>query len=158
MPRLVATWRAPWRCQALGRRVSLEQQRVHWVRRCRVRHRSPAAPSAMARPEPRVGAAQGAGNTYTGNPWDYAQNALLGGTIGGVLGAAGGAAFGRPVRRCRVPKSPTIAAEQAAERTAAYDTLAAHPARYDTSFICRIARMRSHGLRRSASITHRLIR
>ena len=34
-----------------------------------------------------LGAAQAAGNTYTGNPQDYANNAIVGGTLGAVLGA-----------------------------------------------------------------------
>jgi len=34
------------------------------------------------------GAAQGAGNTYTGNAQDYASGALMGGVLGGVLGGA----------------------------------------------------------------------
>ena len=34
-----------------------------------------------------LGAAQGAGNTYTGNPADYAHNALVGGAFGSALGA-----------------------------------------------------------------------
>jgi hypothetical protein len=42
-----------------------------------------------------VGAAQGAGTTYTGNLPDYVQNALIGGALGGTLGAAGGAILGR---------------------------------------------------------------
>ena len=52
-----------------------------------------------------TGAAQGAGNTYTGNPEDYLENAGWGAALSAPLGAAGGAAFGRgqPVSRARVP-------------------------------------------------------
>jgi len=41
-----------------------------------------------------LGAAQGAGNTYTGKPIDYITSAGTGGLMGGVLGAGMGAAFG----------------------------------------------------------------
>lgn len=40
-----------------------------------------------------IGAAQGAGNVYTGNPEDYAKGAAMGGVFGGLTGAVGGAAF-----------------------------------------------------------------
>lgn len=36
-----------------------------------------------------LGAAQGAGNTYTGNPMDYAENAGKGAMVGGLLGLPG---------------------------------------------------------------------
>jgi hypothetical protein len=38
-----------------------------------------------------LGAGQAAGHTYTGNPQDYARNALMGGALGTVLGAPFGA-------------------------------------------------------------------
>jgi hypothetical protein len=42
-----------------------------------------------------TGAAQGAGNTYSGNLPDYIKNAAIGGVLGTALGGVGGAAFGR---------------------------------------------------------------
>jgi len=75
-----------------------------------------------------IGGAQGAGNTYTGNPADYAKNAAMGGVIGLASGGATGAAVGpRPlVSGARAP----TAAEQEAAKTAAYGVLERHPARY----------------------------
>jgi hypothetical protein len=57
-----------------------------------------------------TGAAQGAGNTYTGNLPDYATNALIGGGLGGALGSAGGAIFGRgpATSRAAVPISSEL--------------------------------------------------
>lgn len=74
-----------------------------------------------------TGAAQGAGNTYSGNPWDYAQNAGIGGAVGLVTGAAGGAAFG--ARPSRPPAAATLP-EQRATTDAAYNALRANPVRY----------------------------
>ena len=75
-----------------------------------------------------IGAAQGAGTTYTGIPADYVKNALLGGAIGVVTGGIGGAAFGpRPmVSGARAPSAD----ELEAAKTAAYRTLERHPAQY----------------------------
>ena len=75
-----------------------------------------------------IGAAQGAGTTYTGIPADYVKNALLGGAIGGVTGGIGGAAFGpRPnVSSARAPSAD----ELEAFKNAAYRSLERHPARY----------------------------
>jgi hypothetical protein len=74
-----------------------------------------------------TGAAQGAGNTYTGNPSDYLFNAGVGGGIGLVAGGAGGATFG--ARPSRPPAAATIA-EQRATTDAAYEALRANPVRY----------------------------
>lgn len=75
-----------------------------------------------------TGAAQGAGGTYTGNPSDYVQNAMIGGTLGGAFGAGGGAAFG-----LRAPKSTAktpILAEQQEAKNLAYDALGRNTAQY----------------------------
>src|SRR4051812_12555542 len=75
-----------------------------------------------------TGALQGAGNTYTGNPSDYLENAGVGAAIGAPLGAVGGAVFGaRP--RVSAAETPS-AARLATERTGAYDHLEQLPARY----------------------------
>lgn len=80
-----------------------------------------------------TGAAQGAGTTYTGNPWDYAQNALIGGAMGSVLGAGSGAAFGaRP--RTTTAAEPTVEQQRIAKNIA-YDAANTNPARYDASFL-----------------------
>ena len=75
-----------------------------------------------------VGALQGAGTTYSGNPLDYAKSAATGLGMGAIFGGIGGAAFGpRPnVSAARAPS----AAEQEAYKTAAYKTLEQHPAQY----------------------------
>jgi hypothetical protein len=84
-----------------------------------------------------TGAAQGAGNTYTGNTRDYITNALIGGAFGGPLGAAGGAVFGaRPA--ISIAKTPTVP-ELHGTKTAAYDALAANPARYDAQHLAQRA-------------------
>jgi len=75
-----------------------------------------------------IGGAQGAGNTYTGNPADYAKNAAKAAVMGGVLGGVTGAAVGpRPL--VSAARAPT-AAEQETAKTAAYGVLERHPARY----------------------------
>jgi hypothetical protein len=75
-----------------------------------------------------TGAAQGAGNTYTGNPSDYLTNAGIGGAVGLVTGAGGGAAFGaRPSR----PPAPATIPEQRATTDMAYTAMRANPTRYD---------------------------
>ena len=75
-----------------------------------------------------TGGLQGAGNTYTGNPWDYAENALIGAAIAVPFGAAGGAIFGRrpAVSAAKVPD----VAEQEAAKNIAYRALEQHPAQY----------------------------
>lgn len=76
-----------------------------------------------------VGAAQGAGNTYTGDISDYLKNAAIGGTVGGVLGAGAGAAFGpRPQTSSAV--SPT-AAEHFSDANSGYRALGNSAARYE---------------------------
>lgn len=57
-----------------------------------------------------LGAAQGAGTTYTGNLPDYLRNATIGGALGGAFGSAGGAAFGpRPnVSRAETPTTAEL--------------------------------------------------
>ena len=84
-----------------------------------------------------IGAAQGAGNTYTGNPADYAKNATMGGVLGGVTGGVGGAAFGprAPVSSARRPTLP----EQARGTDVAYNTLRANPAAYGADHFGRAA-------------------
>jgi hypothetical protein len=61
-----------------------------------------------------TGAAQGAGNTYTGELPDYIKNAGLGLAMGGILGGVGGAAFGRgpAVSRAETPTAPQLWAEK----------------------------------------------
>jgi len=76
-----------------------------------------------------TGAAQGAGNTYSGDVRDYVTNALIGGALGAGTGAAGGAVFGgRPA--VSAAKTPTVD-ETRAFKNYAYDLLKANPARYD---------------------------
>jgi hypothetical protein len=76
-----------------------------------------------------TGAAQGAGSTYTGNPGDYATNALIGGAIGAPLGAVGGAVFGRApeVSKAVAPSQ----AELFAAKKVGYDALAKSGGRYE---------------------------
>jgi len=84
-----------------------------------------------------TGAAQGAGNTYTGNTPDYVQNAMIGGAMGGVLGGAGGAAFGgRPaISRAAVPTE----AELYAAKNVGYNALGNSGARYEASALHDVA-------------------
>jgi hypothetical protein len=75
-----------------------------------------------------IGAAQGAGNTYSGDPSDYAKNAGMGAIFGGVSGAATGGLLGP-----RAPTStvrPPTAAQLDREADTAYAALRAHPATY----------------------------
>ena len=76
-----------------------------------------------------TGAAQGAGNTYTGDLPDYAKNALIGGALGGALGSAGGAIFGRgpTVSRAQVPTQE----ELWAAKNTGYNALGNSGARYE---------------------------
>jgi hypothetical protein len=76
-----------------------------------------------------IGAAQGAGQTYTGNAADYAKNALMGGVFGLGSGAVVGGAFGprAPVSSARPPTLPEIRRGT----DIAYDALRANPTRYD---------------------------
>jgi len=78
-----------------------------------------------------IGAAQGAGNTYTGNWQDYVSNATRGGMMGGILGAAGGAILGtRPTATDPNKISLTVDdVKNAADQ--GYDSLRANTARYD---------------------------
>jgi len=93
-----------------------------------------------------TGALQGAGNTYTGNPADYAQNALIGGAFGGVLGSALGGAVG-PRPRVSAAKTPT-ADETYAARDFMYDKLRANPAWYENPYLAtagdKVARDTAH--------------
>lgn len=77
-----------------------------------------------------IGAAQGAGNTYSGKPLDYITNAATGGLMGGVLGGAGGAAFGPRGGMQSTARVPTLP-EQRAATDMAYSALRANPAAYD---------------------------
>jgi hypothetical protein len=78
-----------------------------------------------------IGAAQGAGNTYTGNISDYLTNAGWGGGLGSILGGAFGGAFGaRPAKSTAVtPALPEISRGT----DIAYDALRANPTPYDAS-------------------------
>jgi len=82
-----------------------------------------------------AGAAQGAGNTYTGETSDYVKNALIGGSLGGLLGAGGGAAFGaRPaVSRAAVPTQE----ELYAAKNVGYGALGRSGARYEGEALAR---------------------
>jgi hypothetical protein len=84
-----------------------------------------------------TGAAQGAGNTYTGNISDYARNALIGGALGGTLGAAGGTLFGRGPARSAA-ETPTTA-QLYTEKTGNYADLARSGARYEPSSLAQRA-------------------
>lgn len=75
-----------------------------------------------------TGAAQGAGNTYTGNLSDYLWNAGKGGGMGLVTGATGGAVFGQ---RPSMPPAAATIPEQRATTDLAYTALRANPTRYD---------------------------
>ena len=57
-----------------------------------------------------LGAAEGAGNTYSGKLSDYASNALMGGVLGGALGGTMGSVLGpRPrVSAAETPTTPEI--------------------------------------------------
>jgi hypothetical protein len=85
-----------------------------------------------------LGAAQGAGNTYTGNLEDYVANAKTGGLMGGILGAGIGAAFGPRGGYRSTAKVPETA-ELYAEKTANYRDLANSPALYEPSALARAA-------------------
>ena len=76
-----------------------------------------------------TGAAQGAGNTYSGNASDYAKNALIGGALGGALGSAGGAVFGRGPATPRA-QAPTENSLYNAKQ-AGYGALGRSGARYE---------------------------
>jgi hypothetical protein len=93
-----------------------------------------------------TGAAQGAGNTYTGNAADYGVNALIGGAFGGVLGSALGGAVG-PRPRVSAAKTPTTD-ETYAARDFAYDKLRANPAWYENPYLAdvgdKVARDTAH--------------
>lgn len=79
-----------------------------------------------------LGAAQGAGNTYSGIPSDYLEAAKSGALLGGALGAGIGGAFGpRGGMRstAEVPTTPQLYAEKVAN----YNDLARSPALYEPS-------------------------
>jgi hypothetical protein len=78
-----------------------------------------------------LGAAQGAGSTYTGKPIDYLSNAAWGGGIGGVLGAGMGAVFGPRGGMQSTAQRPTIP-EQQRFTDLAYDRIRANPTQYET--------------------------
>lgn len=80
-----------------------------------------------------IGAVQGAGNTYTGNLADYAQNALIGGALGGVTGGTLGSALG-PRPRVSAAKTPTTA-ETGAATNFGYDKLRANQAVYENPYL-----------------------
>jgi hypothetical protein len=84
------------------------------------------------------GAAQGAGNTYTGNWQDYLNNAETGAKWGLGLGAGGGTAFGvRPPRSSAVaPIEEDVLHDSARNR---YTTLQNLPAGYYGSYLGQIA-------------------
>lgn len=84
-----------------------------------------------------TGAAQGAGNTYTGNVPDYVNNALIGGALGGTLGAAGGAVFGARPQVSRAT-TPTVG-EQHDISQASYNALAKSPAAYEPQALHNLA-------------------
>ena len=77
-----------------------------------------------------LGAAQGAGTTYTGKPLDYLTSAGTGGAIGGVLGAGMGSIFGpRGGMRstAEVPSTDRLYREKGAN----YRELENQPVRYE---------------------------
>ena len=80
-----------------------------------------------------IGAAQGAGQTYTGKPEDYAAAAGKGAAMGGVLGVAGGAAFAprAPVSSAAVPTLD----ELGRATDIAYGALRANPTPYSASHL-----------------------
>jgi hypothetical protein len=76
------------------------------------------------------GAAQGAGQTYTGNAQDYASNALKGGALSAALGAPfGAAARVAPRSTAEVPNSQDLAASTRDRYEGTYQS----PVRYDQS-------------------------
>lgn len=85
-----------------------------------------------------LGAAQGAGTTYTGKPVDYLQNAATGGAVGGVLGAGMGSVFG-PRGGMRSSAEVPTTAEQFADKTARYQALENSPALYESTALARAA-------------------
>jgi len=102
-----------------------------------------------------LGAAGGAGNTYTGKPVDYLTNAGWGAGLGGVLGAGMGGVFGPRGGMQSTARTPTTA-EQFADKTARYDRLEASPAQYEASALARAADpteavMRAQRLHQSSS-------
>lgn len=84
-----------------------------------------------------VGAAQGAGNTYTGNVGDYVTNALTGGALGGAAGGVMGGILG-PRGQVSSARPATIAQQQHFTDSA-YDLLRANPTHYDPAAFNRAA-------------------
>jgi hypothetical protein len=84
-----------------------------------------------------TGAAQGAGNTYTGNLSDYLKNAGMGGLFGLGTGATAGAAFAPRAPRLDAA-TPTVA-ELRAAKNAQYDTLRDSPAAYHPNAVANMA-------------------
>jgi hypothetical protein len=81
-----------------------------------------------------LGAASGAGNTYTGKPMDYLANAGWGAAIGASLGAGMGAIFG-PAGGMQSKAKPTTLDEIGPAKRIAYDTLERNKAGYDRDFL-----------------------
>src|SRR6188768_1524116 len=76
-----------------------------------------------------IGGLQGAGNTYTGNPWDYVENAKTGGLIGGAAGGVLGGILGPrsgPKPTAEIPS----AAQTARASDLAYEGVRQNPTQY----------------------------
>lgn len=93
-----------------------------------------------------IGAAQGAGTTYTGKPVDYLQNAATGGAVGGVLGAGMGSVFG-PRGGMRSSAEMPTTPELRADKTARYTALENSPALYEPNALARSATLTEDVLR-----------
>lgn len=93
-----------------------------------------------------LGAAQGAGNTYTGNPMDYLTNAGVSAGMGGVLGFGLGSVFG-PRGGARSTAYTPSTAELFREKTGNYRALEGSGALYEPSALAHVAGNVETGLR-----------
>jgi hypothetical protein len=93
-----------------------------------------------------LGAAQGAGNTYTGKPLDYLTNAGIGGGVGGVLGAGMGSVFA-PRGGMRSSAETPSTNELFAAKNADYVNLNQQPRMYEPSYLGQAADIAENTMR-----------
>jgi len=93
-----------------------------------------------------LGAAQGAGTTYSGKPVDYLTNTATGFGVGGVLGAGMGSVFGPRGGMRSTAEMPTTP-ELRTDKTARYTALENSPALYEPNALARSATLTEDVLR-----------